>query len=468
LQLTNYNRLLSFLPFVVLTFFVYLIDFNGLYGQDSYEYARYSLVWKDFILGGTKPSDYFWPLLYPFLGSIISILIPNPYSLQLLSLISFLFSALLIEKIIIKIYCASGDQAKQYVFLFFSLSPFILRASTVVMSDMLCLLFILLSTYFFILIQENFLNKYLYLYVISFTASIMTRYAAFIILLPTAFHLFYSNYSKIRFKNILVILLIIFTLISPHLYIRSNNSLNFIQHQWILNWNPLNFFKNAFNTVDGNYKYIFPNIIYGFCSLVHPGFIFLGIIFLLFFRKNILQSQEVKILIVAVFIYAIFISGIPFQNLRFLLLSFPAIILIFYPSYIKITDKLKKYNTFLFISIIIIQLLFFYRVFKPFYIYNKTEKTISNSLLKYPSRAIYTLELDPALNYYGLKSEIVNLFTNRLSEVKQDSYLLFNEKKFTKEFKNENPMINYEYIKSHKQLVKLEEYPEGWVLYANQ
>ena len=61
----------SILPLLV---FVYLRwqGFDGLYGQDSYEYLRYTERMKAFFLGGAYPGDLVWPKGYLLLCAALS------------------------------------------------------------------------------------------------------------------------------------------------------------------------------------------------------------------------------------------------------------------------------------------------------------------------------------------------------------------------------------------------------------
>ena len=64
-----------------------ILNFNGLYGQDAHEYYRYSLALANFLTGGPDTEPFFWPVLYPAIGAILSIVFPNILSLQILSLL---------------------------------------------------------------------------------------------------------------------------------------------------------------------------------------------------------------------------------------------------------------------------------------------------------------------------------------------------------------------------------------------
>ena len=95
------KKILYFIPVLLWILCYFVFSFDGLYGQDAYEYTRYSEVLKNYLITGEKPGDYFWGLYYPILGSILSFVIPNiALALQLISLASLLICTHYVEKII--------------------------------------------------------------------------------------------------------------------------------------------------------------------------------------------------------------------------------------------------------------------------------------------------------------------------------------------------------------------------------
>ncbi|MCW8823527.1 MAG: hypothetical protein OQK63_05540, partial [Ignavibacteriaceae bacterium] len=84
------KKLLPFiLPSIIFLVLLIFFKFNGLYGQDSHEYYRYSKDIIKFLTGGPLPANFHWPVLYPLFGAILSFVIPDPLlCLQLISFVS--------------------------------------------------------------------------------------------------------------------------------------------------------------------------------------------------------------------------------------------------------------------------------------------------------------------------------------------------------------------------------------------
>ena len=74
----NKFELLLFLSLTLLLFAVRVISgFNGLYGQDAYEYLRYTGRLTLFFQKGVNPGEFFWPVGYPFIASLLNLIINN-------------------------------------------------------------------------------------------------------------------------------------------------------------------------------------------------------------------------------------------------------------------------------------------------------------------------------------------------------------------------------------------------------
>lgn len=170
-----------------------------------------------------------------------------------------------------------------------------------------------------------------------------------------------------------------------------------------------------------------------------------------------------------ILLYALFLAGLNFQNDRVLILSFPLLLLVFFGSYLEISDRLKKikksYYYITLILVIIIQLGLFYRAYRPFYENNRIIKTVAAEMLHYPDKRIYTFNIDMALKAYGVKNEIINLWEKKLADFKPGSLVLFNYLNSREQWKGMNPMLNWEEMNRAHHLELKENLPGSWALY---
>jgi len=459
----------------ILILFVRLADFNGLYGQDSYEYLRYTRCLNAFVKTGTNPGDYFWPLLYPITGAVLSFVVPLPFALQLISIVSFVLTAIYVEKLILLMYDAEKKVIRPFIFLFLVLSPYLWRSGFVVMSDSMSIFFITAAWYYCFAYKKTLLGKYFLAFVFFSTAAIATRYAAFIVLVIPSISFLIVFARNIRWINLLIAIGIIIALFIPHFLIRSHSPFGFIHHEWLQTWSPLNFFHNHFITDDGNATYPFYNIIYAVFNFGHPAFCFAGLVFgalWLFKIKANIKTNGVVLMILSIILYAGFLAGIPFQNMRFLLLSFPLVIVVLFGGYNSLaayfTNKSGlKYSLLVIVGVIQIGLC--YRVFKPFCNDNKEERQIATEMLKYDKDTLYTFSIDGALKAYGYNGVIMNMWSARYDTAHhyiRNAEILFNESQFADEWKNQNPMINWEYLNKNYVVRPIKQLPDGWTLYS--
>lgn len=472
----EYRWYIGFL--IALVVFVLLSGFNGLYGQDSYEYLRFTKALVLFYKSGISPGGFFWPLLYPITGSVLSFVFGATFSLQLISIFSLVGSAVFLEKINRLLYPEKAGQGKVYVFLAFMLSPYILRASLVVMSDMLCVFMITGAWYCLFKYRSLPSNKYLIWFSAFAVAAITTRYAAivvlFIPLVVVAYHIINDRRWKVAAISIIVWAIVIL----PYYLLHRHLPFAFIKNDWLTTWSFANFFRSDFITDGGGIAhYNTWNVIYVFYNLAHPAFCFAGILFTVLSLKYLKKMRaEVIFTMASIVLYALFLAGIPFQNLRFLILSFPLVVVLLYPAFIRIINYLcegrgmgkMKVNAIYLIAAVI-QIALFCRVLMPFYHDSKIEKQLTAVILQYPGLPLYTFSVDGALKAYGVSNTIINLYDVKLDTLKQapgEKLVLFNEKQWAEPWRGKNPMLNWNYIKHTFTLTKVKDLPDGWQLYT--
>lgn len=460
---------LGLILFGILLLIRVISGFNGLYGQDSYEYLRFSRRLTEFFTIGRNPGDYFWPVNFPLLGTILSLIIKNNMiALQLISMLSFIFTAIYTCQLIQLIYPDTKTEAFFYLPLFLILSPFLFQTAFLVMSDMLAVFLTTAAIFHVLRCRREFRRIDFFLAVFLAASAVMTRYAVAVVLIIPSVLLAISFLKRFRFADLLLGLLIIAFCLSPHLLIKGANSTQFIGHEWLRSWSIKNWVLSEFTTIDGYQNYRFPNLLYGYSNFYYPGFFFIGIVLLFFIRKNVFHRENFILASTAV-LYALFLAGIPFQNMRFLLLTFPLAIVLMFPFFQRFRQKVLTKNGLLWsfaAVVILVQFALIYKYSLGIYRANQVEKEIAGTVLIYAERPIYTFAIDGALRCYGIDSDdIVNLWYDKLDSVKISSLVLFNEGKFRRQWQDKNPMINWQFIHDNYNLEKLETLPEGWELF---
>ncbi len=454
-----------FLTFLVLFLVIHLFQFNGLYGQDSYEYVRYASECRNFMLHGIQPGPLRLSLLFPAIGGLLALIAPVQEALQFITLASLVVSAYLFEKIIQVQFKTGMRQARVYSFLFLLLSPFLLRIAFTDMSDMPALCLLLAAWYAFVRLEENYSVFFLSLFTAASCSAVMTRYGAFLLLLPPGFRIIQKYIRRISLRDILLTVAPLFLFSLPYLLLHNNPFRLGLEHPWATEWSPLNFLRSSFTNSNGNYHYTVQNIIYAFLSFFHPGFLFCGVLLVFYYRSINLTNTLNRILIISLVLYAFLLAGIPFQNLRFPILAFPFFLLLVFPVYMQVSSMIKFNPIWLTTGIVLIQLGLFTKAFIPFYNSNKQERLIAMDCQAYPIHRLFTFSISGALAFYNPEYTITDLWEHKLDSVPPNSYLLFNKDAFEKEYAGKNPMINYDFITKNYKLTTLKQWPDGWTLY---
>lgn len=467
-KIQHSKYLLLIFPVIVFLFFYYYLNFDGLYGQDAYEYLRYSKAIRNYLITGQNPGDYFWPLFYPIFGALFSFITQKTtISLLLISTLSLSITAYYLSKIINLLFKKTPYNIL-YIFVFFLLSPIIFKSGLLVMSDILTLQFIVLSIFQFLKFKQTKAFKYFYFFTIFCFAAFMTRYASAVVLLPFVINgtlLFFKQ--KKWYKHIVFLLLVLFILSLPHLIIRNNNATEFLSHQWLQDWSVVNIFKRNFITVDGASHHKLPNILYALSNIFHPRFFFVGIVFIPFLLNKKFRFNSSKILSSSILLYAIFLAGIPFQNSRFLILSFPLILILCYPVFVFLSDYKYFKKTFYFGIFLIglMQLFLIHKTFKSTLVRNKLEIEMASLLKPYQNNTLYSFDIDIALQGRNLEFNYKNLWQKRYTNLQNGDLILFHPTKFIKQWQGKNPMLNFNYFKENYTLKVIKELPENWQLY---
>ena len=464
-----YNAEIFLILFPILLFFIirFIIGFNGLYGQDSHEYYRYSRAIVNFFKTGDSPGDYFWPVYYPILGAIAGLVIDNLFSLQLISVLSLSGSLYFLYKIIDTTF-EEKKYVAVYLLIFFTLSPNVFRFSIVVMSDMLSVFCITSSFYFFI----NYLNggnsKQVFLFSIFAALAVLTRYAAFVVLFIPALMILIEIIKKRKYSHLIIAIIIALIVIIPHILIRKTNSTEFLENVWLQRWSVLNYFRKNFLTPDGTEHFRLPNILTAFSNIYYPQYLLFGFILIFFIQKSLFKNRIWLISLGMILVYALFLAGIPYQNQRFFLLSTPLVAVVLYPPFERILELLidKKSLKYSILGFLILSQLFLsVYFFRSAYERNILERDVANFVKSKPDETVYTFDIDVSFMSYGVNNKIINMWKEKINQFEKNSIVIFNDEKLKVQWANMNPMLNWKKLNSNYTLTELKNFGDGWKAY---
>lgn len=443
----------------VLLYFVF--DFNGLYGQDAHDYFRFSKELRSYFTEGNPPGDFFWPVIYPALGALISLSgISVLHALQLISLSAILGTLIYLNRSIQYLY---GKRSTLFLLLSFSSSVYFVRSGFIVMSDALCVFFIV-SLYFHYLKYRNHSNlKDFALIIILSVLAFFTRYASIPLILIPVIHslwIFIKNFNLLIRSGILIV-----SLAGIAYLIFLNNHL--IDELWVkLSQIELkNLFVNK-TTFDGSEKsFVVPNLFYIWSNFAHPGYLSIGFLLFPWFRVSISKN---RILWISLIIYLIFIGLLPLQNQRFFVISYPIVLIILFPAFLELKTWLKKrqlYGVFG-VSFFALNTLIFTYSFSKTYRVHRVEKEIVAELKKYPSTTeIYSFYADQSFTSYDLPNKSYNLWLEEYHHFPSGSIVVFNPHDFGDKKLISNVGKNWKKLCNDYTLTDEVDFKNGWHIY---
>jgi hypothetical protein len=451
--------LLLGLALLILTKF---IDFNGLYGQDAYEYLRYAHALAKH--GESANSWLYYPPLYSILGYLFGSLFGFVNALQLISIFSFVVGLWVIYLIMLHLF-PNNKFSLLFIVCFGFLSPYYLRISTCIMSDSLAILLLISATWFLIIFYQT--DRAIYFLMACFVAifCLLTRFSTAIPLI-VAFGLITIFKSRIVLANKpLLAILFIGLICAITMAIRLDFFAKAMHHSAFHQLNLLNFFHRSFNGDDGFVVYNLPNFIFLFFPFIHPGFICIGIILVFISIKRNIVTKEILLFLLPAAIYLLVLSFLPLQNIRLQTLVFPFILIGYFPAFEIFMTKInsKQISIACFVLVQVVMALF---SFKGIYTLNHSEKLIAEQVkpLEKAYKTIYELGADGFLEAYDVRIPTVNLYNDSVTQL-PDSALLLIQHDFEKQWSGKLPAHNLVYIKKHSVTTKMHDFTSGWSLY---
>lgn len=463
---SSYENLTLFIIPFLLIIILRVVGFDGLYGQDSYEYLRYTNAIQDYIINDIHPGNYFWPVLYPTLGSLLGFLFGSALALQLISCLSFSIACVYILKTIRLLY-PKAQFRFFYVLIFAVFCPFLLKMGLIVMSDALALVFVVLSFYFFF--KSYHKNTSLTPIFIFATCALMTRYASIFITFPIIIYALYLVWKRKTFLQLGLATILSIIAIIPFLIFQWGALFEASSNYFLQVWSFNNYFKLSFTTQDGTTSYTFPNLIYTLYVFFHPGFIFIGSVLSLITLKNYksLFTFHQKVLMICSALYIFFLAGIPFQNPRILGLVFPLLLILLFPAFVKLMKAklIKRFFIPIGIVFVILQFVFFSMTFKLIFERTIIEKELATMIKPHEGNTLYSFDVDLAMQGRGLNFDYKNMFLERYESFQQNDLILFDPARYEVQWKDKTPMQNWDFIEKNYKLEILETHPQGWKLY---
>ncbi len=448
----------------------FLLDFDGLYGQDSYEYYRFTKAVHHFIATGEYPGAFFWPVNYPLVGAFFSFVLPTAWALQLVSFGAFILTLILLKKLLDAEF-PEQKNAGLYLLITAVLSPYFFRASLLEMSDMLATLFVLLAIYLWKAYQPTLKKQYAFLFALTAALAFLTRYVALLVLIPFGFQLLVLFWKEKQAKTFLISVVIFVLACLPQFILQTDSVQEYTNQLVILDWNIVHFFQSQFVTHNGQLNHPYINLMYVFAPVFHPGYLAsgIGLVFFLFrYRsKPATPSLFMRLLLVSTVLYLFFLGGIPTQNMRFFIPIFPLVVLLLYKGYLLAQEKLPKpFFLILYLGAALGQITYFSISFSKLYARHHLEKSMATFIKDIPGeQPVYSFAVEGMLQTRGIERPVKSLYYEQYNQFETDALVVFNLEQFQDQWKGQNPMLNWNQMQKTHSVQELKDFGQGWKIY---
>jgi 4-amino-4-deoxy-L-arabinose transferase-like glycosyltransferase len=317
-----------------------LLRFDGLYGQDPYGYYGYALQVEQSIRSLQLPPWYYWPMGYPLLVAAgFALAGAAPLAAQSVSMAAgagvvvltwALCRALLRQEGLLAEARAGAVVAGLVALACGQLWQW----SVTIMADAPALCWACLAAWALVRYARELRWRWLALCAAGLAFALTTRWVYGLLAGPLAaywlvavWRLADGGARRAALRHLLAGALLGLALLAPQLLVSAAYPQGIVAHQWLTGWSPLNALRSSFVTVDGRAEYPLPVALFYARAAASPRFMappltvllvlgLLGIVRLRLWRTGALALGWGGLM------YA-FLSGIPYQNMRFALALLP-------------------------------------------------------------------------------------------------------------------------------------------------
>jgi hypothetical protein len=446
---------------MLLFFGTLLIDFNGLYGQDSHTYLLFAKQLKTEWITGNKAASFFWPKGYSASGAALSFTgLSVLWSLRIVSFLALIGSLLVAQSIIRFVWNKDGSLL---LMLGAATQIYFVRAGFLVMSDMLTAFLILAMIYAYLRFVNESSSRWLLAVFCFAILAFFTRYACVPLLLIPVGH---SVIHWLKRRTLLLrvgILAIIISVASVFIY--WNNNLLIESTYRLGNWSLGHFFAMEFVNRDGAMFKTVPNALYIFGNFLHFGFLSIGVLLLPFYRS--LDKISYRLLLIAG-VYLLFLGGLSEQNYRFLLVTHLVVLIALFPAFDRCFEwlKMRKITAVFVIGVVLFNLAFGFYSFRKTLAAHRLEKEVVMAVKAEANHEpIYSFFVDQSFPSYGINNKVHNFFMADYDTFEKGALVVFNESQFKEQWKNHRVMRNWNRLKAQCDLDTLQRLTDNWYIY---
>ncbi len=442
--------------------------FDGLYGQDAFAYFNFAGDLLNFVSTRMPPPPFFWSIGYPLQLAIgFKLLNTSPQTALTLSIGMGALLPVLVYGLALQFKLRSP-----YAFLAGLLMAFsgqALQSSLVIMSDIPALFWAVLSMFTLMRYMETNKRRWLIVCVLSLSLACLSRWI-YLILPPLYLIAILMSWKRnIRWLDLFLATVLGLLPAIPQIIYNRFNPTPLLNHSWVQGWSPINAFSQDFTNIDGIFHYEKINALFyaypvydlSYLSPLLTIFILIGCITII--RQK--QWHMIFLLLGWLLLPYLFLAGIPYQNIRFALIIFPAVsILIGFglQSILSIQSAIKWIFIVLCLAGLLHTAINGFDYANSFVKQHQSEKDIIPWLDgKIPDDAtLYTFGSTLTLEYYTNYS-IIEIFYESPNTLNQrwfrgrTDYLLLNIWQIENQWQGRDPQANYHWFRDERGLTEI-------------
>ena len=446
-----------------------IVDHSGVNGQDGHDYWRLSRAWSAWASGGERPHLQEHPHGYPILGALIGGAWGSELEgLRVISALSLLVMVALWRAVLRRAFFAGP---KLELFLVFSLvlSPFLLRYSMVVMSDVPAIA--LAAAAFSATVRWCKAGVpasgawWLILAILTTGMALTVRLAVAPVVPVFIVAWVYGPEVGRRWRMgaamLLVLIAMLVLLLTPG-------------WPWLMElvrgplreWTPWNLLRRELVSDDGILRYVLPNGFYVLSVFGHPGFLPLGLLLLPFLQRSDLAPLHARLALGVVVVYLLFIGGLPFQNDRVLLFAQPFVALLLFPAFVRALEwasarGLQGYK--LVAPVMVVQAVLFIRAMLPFVQQGSVERDLIALVVALNPSRVYTHGMGAAFDIGCPNAMVTELWYGDIEVFEPGALFVVRPSDLAEQWVGHPPLDNWLRARSQGVQVLLER-SDGWTI----
>lgn len=453
-------------PFVLAVLWAQMAGYQGLNGQDTHDYLRIARTWTAWMAGAPRPVMVEHPHGYPIVGALLAKIVGSEHlALRIISAAAMLGLLLLVRWLVRRTFPGS-TRIDLFVLLALGTSPFLLRYSLMVMSDIPSTMLVFTAYVCAVRWWIDQRVQWLIAALVAAGLAMTVRIAVAPMLMALALILIHGERKGRAGRWLFVAATTAVCCAVLLLNVPLEEVWGILMRSPLGEWSPVNLVRRDFRLDDGDLHYTVPNIVYVLSVMVHPGFLLMGAGLLPFLRRSDLQPVHARIAAFLLVCYLLFIGGMPFHNFRMLVLAQPLVAVLLFPAFERAWEWLQAKGlrpSWVVGVLLLAQAGLFARAISPFSHQAGVERDLAAQVNALRPSRVYTHGMGGALNTYCPDFQVTELWYGVIDRFDPGSLVLVRPANLEEQWEGLPPALNWQRARQQG-TDQLMTHQDGWIL----